>query len=155
MSEEQRRRLTLAATALGSALAFIDASVVVVALPTIQHDLDFGLAGEQWVFLAYSLALAALYLPAGAIGDRHGRRGPGSSSPTPAAAANARASVSAGSTSRAPCSPRPRSERPPTGSSMARRTALPASGGHSSSRRSRWAHSSSSNSTSPSRCSPS
>src|SRR5947208_10369676 len=74
MSEEQRRRLTLAATALGSALAFIDASVVVVALPTIQHDLDFGLAGEQWVFLAYSLALAALYLPAGGVGDRYGRR---------------------------------------------------------------------------------
>jgi EmrB/QacA subfamily drug resistance transporter len=74
MTEEHRRRLTLAATVLGSSLAFVDASVVVVALPTIQHDLDFSLAGEQWVFLAYSLALAALYLPAGAVGDRRGRR---------------------------------------------------------------------------------
>jgi EmrB/QacA subfamily drug resistance transporter len=74
MTEEHRRRLTLAATVLGSSLAFVDASVVVVALPTIQHDLHFGLAGEQWVFLAYSLALAALYLPAGAVGDRGGRR---------------------------------------------------------------------------------
>jgi EmrB/QacA subfamily drug resistance transporter len=74
MTEEHRRRLTLAATVLGSSLAFVDASVVVVALPTIQHDLHFSLAGEQWVFLAYSLTLAALYLPAGAVGDRRGRR---------------------------------------------------------------------------------
>jgi len=75
MTEERRRRLTLAATVLGSSLAFVDASVVVVALPTVQHDLHFSLVGEQWVFLAYSLALASLYLPAGAIGDRRGRRG--------------------------------------------------------------------------------
>ncbi len=74
MDDGRARRLTLAATVLGSALAFIDASVVVVALPTIQRDLKFGLTGEQWVFLAYSLALAALYLPAGAVGDRGGRR---------------------------------------------------------------------------------
>jgi EmrB/QacA subfamily drug resistance transporter len=68
------RGLTLGATVLGSSLAFVDASVVIVALPTIERSLDFGLAGEQWVFLAYSLALAALYLPAGAVGDRLGRR---------------------------------------------------------------------------------
>jgi EmrB/QacA subfamily drug resistance transporter len=47
---------------------------VIVALPTIERDLDLGLAGQQWVFLAYSLSLAALYLAAGAIGDRFGRR---------------------------------------------------------------------------------
>jgi MFS family permease len=69
-----QQRLTLAATVLGSSLAFIDSSVVVVALPTISADLGLGLAGEQWVFLAYSLALASLYLPAGAVGDRYGRR---------------------------------------------------------------------------------
>ena len=74
MTEERSRQLTLAATVLGSSLAFVDASVVVVALPTIQHDLHFSLVGEQWVFLAYSLALASLYLPAGAVGDRSGRR---------------------------------------------------------------------------------
>jgi EmrB/QacA subfamily drug resistance transporter len=73
-NDERARRLTLAATALGSSLAFIDATVVIVALPTIQDDLHFSLAGEQWVFVAYSLALAALYLPSGAIGDRSGRR---------------------------------------------------------------------------------
>jgi EmrB/QacA subfamily drug resistance transporter len=74
LSLERRRQLTLVATILGSSLAFIDATVVIVAMPTIEHDLDLGLTGEQWIFLAYSLTLAALYLPAGAIGDRYGRR---------------------------------------------------------------------------------
>ena len=45
-----------------------------MALPTIEEDLDMGLAGQQWVFLSYSLALAALYLVGGAVGDRYGRR---------------------------------------------------------------------------------
>ena len=74
MTDAKRRQLTLAATVLGSSLAFIDSSVVVVALPTIEGDLGFGITGEQWVFLSYSLALAALYLPAGAVGDHRGRR---------------------------------------------------------------------------------
>ena len=68
------RQLTLAATILGSSLAFIDTTVVIVALPTIERDLDLGLAGQQWIFLAYSLSLAALYLTGGAVGDRYGRR---------------------------------------------------------------------------------
>jgi EmrB/QacA subfamily drug resistance transporter len=68
------RALTLGATVIGSSLAFIDATVVIVALPTIERDLDLGLSGQQWVFLSYSLALAALYLVAGAVGDRRGRR---------------------------------------------------------------------------------
>ncbi|HSC93014.1 MAG TPA: MFS transporter [Gaiellaceae bacterium] len=74
LSLERRRRLTLAATIIGSSLAFIDATVVIVALPTIERDLDLGLSGQQWVFLSYSLALAALYLTGGAVGDRYGRR---------------------------------------------------------------------------------
>ena len=73
LSVEARRRLTLAACVIGSSLAFLDATVVIVALPTIREDLGLGLAGQQWVFVAYSLALAALYLPAGAVGDRWGR----------------------------------------------------------------------------------
>jgi EmrB/QacA subfamily drug resistance transporter len=68
------RALTLGATVIGSSLAFIDATVVIVALPTIERDLDLGLSGQQWVLLSYSLALAALYLVAGAVGDRRGRR---------------------------------------------------------------------------------
>jgi EmrB/QacA subfamily drug resistance transporter len=73
-SLERRRTLTLAATVMGSSLAFIDATVVFVALPTIEDDLDLGLTGQQWIVLSYSLALAALYLVGGAIGDRFGRR---------------------------------------------------------------------------------
>jgi EmrB/QacA subfamily drug resistance transporter len=68
------RQLTLGATVIGSSLAFIDATVVIVALPTIERDLDLGLSGQQWVLLSYSLALASLYLVAGAVGDRWGRR---------------------------------------------------------------------------------
>ena len=71
---ERGRQLTLAATVLGSALGFIDASVVNVALPTIGDDLGLGLSGLQWVVLAYMLTLAALLLPSGAVGDRRGRR---------------------------------------------------------------------------------
>ena len=55
-----RQRLTLAATVIGSSLAFIDMTVVIVALPTIEQDLGLGLTGQQWVYLSYSLALAAL-----------------------------------------------------------------------------------------------
>jgi EmrB/QacA subfamily drug resistance transporter len=69
-----RRTLVLVATVLGSSMAFVDATVVNVALPTIGRDLSLGLAGRQWVFLAYSLPLASLYLTAGGIADRLGRR---------------------------------------------------------------------------------
>ncbi len=69
-----RRNVVLVATILGSAMAFIDATVVNVALPAIGDDLHLGLAGRQWVFLSYSLVLASLYLVAGAVGDRIGQR---------------------------------------------------------------------------------
>ncbi|HEY7381198.1 MAG TPA: MFS transporter [Gaiella sp.] len=68
------RRLTLAATALGSAIAFLDTTVVVIALPSMEEDLGLGLAGQQWVYLSYALALSALYLVSGAVGDRIGLR---------------------------------------------------------------------------------
>jgi EmrB/QacA subfamily drug resistance transporter len=74
LNVRRRRSLTLAACVIGSALAFIDATVVIVALPTIEQELGLGLTGQQWVFLSYSLALAALYLVAGSVGDRFGRR---------------------------------------------------------------------------------
>lgn len=64
----------LVATILGSSIAFVDATVVNVALPVMGRRLGLGLAGRQWVYLSYSLALAALYLPAGALGDRIGLR---------------------------------------------------------------------------------
>jgi EmrB/QacA subfamily drug resistance transporter len=68
------RSWTLLATILGSSMAFIDASVVNVALPTIGRELALGFAGRQWVFLSYSLTLSSLYLVGGAAGDRLGPR---------------------------------------------------------------------------------
>jgi EmrB/QacA subfamily drug resistance transporter len=72
LSEQACRRLTLAATVLGSSMAYVTA--VNVAVPAIGADLDIDLGGQQWVILSYSLALASLYLVAGALGDRLGRR---------------------------------------------------------------------------------
>jgi EmrB/QacA subfamily drug resistance transporter len=72
LSEEACRRFTLAATVLGSSMAYVTA--INVAVPAIGADLDIGLGGQQWVVLSYSLALASLYLVAGALGDRLGRR---------------------------------------------------------------------------------
>jgi EmrB/QacA subfamily drug resistance transporter len=74
LSLERRRAFTLAACVIGSSMAFIDATVVIVAMPTIEKDLGLGLSGQEWLFLSYSLALASLYLFAGAVGDRVGRR---------------------------------------------------------------------------------
>jgi len=64
----------LAATILGSSLAFIDGTVVNVALPALQRDLSATVVGVQWVIEAYSLLLAALLLAGGSMGDRYGRR---------------------------------------------------------------------------------
>jgi EmrB/QacA subfamily drug resistance transporter len=68
------RTRTLAATVLGSSLAFIDGSVVNVALPAIQRDLAAGPAGTQWVMNGYLVVLGALVLIGGAAADRFGRR---------------------------------------------------------------------------------
>lgn len=64
----------LAATILGSSMAFIDSTVVNVALPVLQRDLHATAADLQWVVEAYALFLAALILVGGALGDRFGRR---------------------------------------------------------------------------------
>jgi EmrB/QacA subfamily drug resistance transporter len=65
-------RWTLVATILGSSIAFIDASVVNVALPRIQSDLGGGLAAQQWVVDAYLLTLGSLILVGGSLGDIFG-----------------------------------------------------------------------------------
>ena len=64
----------LTATILGSSMAFIDGTVVNVALPTLQTDLKATLADVQWVIEAYSLLLAAFLLLGGSLGDHYGRR---------------------------------------------------------------------------------
>ena len=71
---EPRARWVLAATVLGSGLAFIDGTVVNVALPRIGDSLGAGVSGLQWTINAYTLTLASLILLGGSLGDRFGRR---------------------------------------------------------------------------------
>ena len=64
----------LAVTVLGSSIAFLEATVVNVALPAIGEDLGADVAGLQWTINGYLLTLASLILLGGALGDRYGRR---------------------------------------------------------------------------------
>ncbi|MDQ3572830.1 MAG: MFS transporter [Actinomycetota bacterium] len=68
------QRLTLIAAIMGSTVVFLDSTVVNVALPALSADLDAGLSGQQWVVEAYLLALVALLLVGGMLGDQYGRR---------------------------------------------------------------------------------
>lgn len=65
---------TVAATVLGSAMVFLDGTVVNVALPAIGRDFDAGVSELQWVLNGYLLALASLILLGGSLGDRFGRK---------------------------------------------------------------------------------
>lgn len=64
----------LAATILGSSMAFIDGTVVNVALPVLQRELNATVVDTQWVVEAYTLFLGSLILVGGSLGDRLGRR---------------------------------------------------------------------------------
>jgi EmrB/QacA subfamily drug resistance transporter len=70
----RRGRLVLAASITASGVAFLDGSVVTVALPRIGADLGGGFATLQWVVDAYLLTLGSLVLVGGALGDLLGRR---------------------------------------------------------------------------------
>jgi EmrB/QacA subfamily drug resistance transporter len=72
LTEATCRRLTLAATVLGSSMASV--TTISVALPAIRSDFEIGFGAQQWIMLSYSLALASLYLVAGGLDDRLGRR---------------------------------------------------------------------------------
>jgi EmrB/QacA subfamily drug resistance transporter len=67
-------RWILVATILGSSMAFIDSTVVNVALPALQRGLQATAADVQWVVEAYALFLSSLILVGGALGDRYGRK---------------------------------------------------------------------------------
>src|ERR1700682_5588489 len=67
-------RWALAATVLGTSLAFLDSTIINIALPKIGAELDAPLAGLQWIVNGYTLSLAGLILLGGALGDRYGRR---------------------------------------------------------------------------------
>src|SRR3954451_19874033 len=67
-------RWLIAVTVLASGMAFLDATAVQVALPSIGRELGASLAGLQWTVTGYTLTLAALILLGGSLGDRYGRR---------------------------------------------------------------------------------
>ena len=67
-------RGVLATTILGSAMAFLDGTVVNIALPRIGSQFGATLAGLQWTVTGYTLTLAAFVLVGGSLGDRFGRR---------------------------------------------------------------------------------
>ena len=68
------RRWTLLAAVLGSSLAFVDGTVVNVALPALQRELQATASQAQWVIESYALFLASLLLLGGTLGDRFGRK---------------------------------------------------------------------------------
>jgi EmrB/QacA subfamily drug resistance transporter len=70
----ESRTWILAATILGSSMAFIDSTVVNVALPALQASFNASVVDVQWVVEAYGLFLAALILVGGSLGDMFGRR---------------------------------------------------------------------------------
>ena len=72
--EKPARPYVLAATILGSSMAFIDGTVVNVALPALQSAFHATAIDVQWVIEAYALFLAALLLVGGSLGDHFGRR---------------------------------------------------------------------------------
>src|SRR5204863_686186 len=69
-----RGRWILAATILASSMAFIDGTVVNVALPALQTNLNATATDVQWVIESYALFLSALLLVGGSLGDHYGRR---------------------------------------------------------------------------------
>src|ERR1700739_2149109 len=73
-STKSRGRWVLAATILATSMAFIDGTVVNVALPALQTNLNATAVDVQWVIEAYSLLLSAILLTGGSLGDHYGRR---------------------------------------------------------------------------------
>jgi EmrB/QacA subfamily drug resistance transporter len=69
-----RGRWILASTILASSMAFIDGTVVNVALPALQANLNATATDVQWVVESYALFLSALLLVGGSLGDHYGRR---------------------------------------------------------------------------------
>src|ERR1700746_1447925 len=72
--EPESRMWILAATILGSSMAFIDSTVVNVALPALQASFRASVVDVQWVVESYGIFLSALILAGGALGDLFGRR---------------------------------------------------------------------------------
>ena len=74
LAPENRKWLTLAAVSFGLFMIMLDNTVVNVALPSIQRDLDADLSELEWIVTGYALSFAALMLIGGKLADAYGRR---------------------------------------------------------------------------------
>ncbi|MEV8019761.1 DHA2 family efflux MFS transporter permease subunit [Streptomyces sp. NPDC086554] len=74
MAKDSRRWWALAAIGMSLLTVSVDATVLNVALPTLGTDLQASTRDLQWFADAFTLAMAALLLPAGLLGDRFGRK---------------------------------------------------------------------------------
>jgi EmrB/QacA subfamily drug resistance transporter len=70
----QHRWLVLAAAVFGLFMAILDASIVNIAIPTIERDLDTDIETVSWVLNSYNLVFAVLLIPVGRLADRYGRK---------------------------------------------------------------------------------
>ncbi len=70
----ERKNLVLAAMVFAVAMTFIDQTIVAIAIPNIQRELDLSATGSQWVINSYLLTLSALFAFGGKLGDVLGRR---------------------------------------------------------------------------------
>ncbi len=69
-----RRALTLASSVAGAAIVALDGTALTVAQPTLRHDLHASVAQVQWTGTGCLVAVSALSVFAGRLGDRHGHR---------------------------------------------------------------------------------
>ncbi|MEV4178345.1 MFS transporter [Nonomuraea sp. NPDC049709] len=74
MRPERHRRLTLAASVTGAVIVALDGTVLTIAQPALQRDLHASFAQVQWTSTGYLIAVAALLVLAGRLGDRYGHR---------------------------------------------------------------------------------
>jgi MFS family permease len=70
----EKKWWTLLAVSVGTFMLLLDVTIVVVALPDIQHSLHASFSDVQWVIDAYALTLASFLLTSGVLADRYGRR---------------------------------------------------------------------------------
>src|SRR3972149_4882525 len=74
-AEANRKWWTLAALSFALFMIMLDNTIVNVALPSIQRDLDIGVSELEWVVTGYALSFAVLMLSGGKLADMYGRRG--------------------------------------------------------------------------------
>jgi MFS family permease len=65
--------LAVGVVCFGAFMGQLDASIVTITFPAMEHDFAVPVAGVQWVSLSYLLGLVALLAPAGRLGDAFGR----------------------------------------------------------------------------------